>query len=868
MRKLFFLSIFFITVGISAQDIGGDYYVDPNGSDSNPGTYTKPWATWQHAFDMAQPGDTVYFRGGVYYNLERLEINPEKYGGGVGHSGTKDNPIVYMGYPGEWPILDCSHHCDNHPIGSNHYNAAIALDYVEHIIFKDFEIRNVFQCDSVMNGAISSTYSRYLTFDHIIMHNVGERGYYIVGGAWQSYYEDGKTDIQPYWPTSDDTTRWINCDTYHLMDSLASHPGNAADAWKTIHYRDNVLIWENCRAWDFTDDGIDPNEINGAKRFISNCWIIPRMTFTESTPDWDFEQNGIKGTGIANNIYTTSPIGDSIVTLYVNNCIVAYAKGCGFYLIETGEADHRANARFYNNIAYKCTMGYGVTGNAKSSYPQTGHWNNNIEYASTDHSAICDTCWYGVVIPHDDGWCYPESHNTWDCKDGYPWGEVTDTVIVTDADFIDIDSVDIVRQLTAPRKADGSLPDITVFHLAPGSDLIDGGIDVGLPYLGKAPDLGPFEYDPGAKEGNLSPSIKITKPVSGSTISGQDTDILIEVDAADPDGSVSKVEFFQNDTIKIGESNSSPWSYTWIDAPSGTYTIRASATDNAGATTTSARVYLTKEEPRELEITGYSPNPTSGKVTIVYYSPVTGTINIKVVNSAGTQVLALNDDATEGENNQVDIDLTSQASGTYTITLDCGTSSDSCSVTKEDEVPPRPLEIISSTSETFDIFIVSFYSPNATNISIEIFNSSGNSVMNTTYPANEGNNETSLDISGLPEGEYRVTLYDGTTSVDCYVTKKEKETILFELVEASPDPTVDLFEIKFNNPSSGTIHAKVFNDAGKKVWEDKFNVERGLNKSIVLNLSSLDPGNYKVTVDNGKDPELTTTVTRQAYINE
>jgi len=44
-----------------------------------------------------------------------------------------------------------------------------------------------------------------------------------------------------------------------------------------------------------------------------------------------------------------------------------------------------------------------------------------------------------------------------------------------------------------PRKVDGSLPDITFGHLKAGSDLIDKGINVGLPYSGSAPDLGAFE---------------------------------------------------------------------------------------------------------------------------------------------------------------------------------------------------------------------------------------------------------------------------------------------------------------------------------------------------------------------------------------
>jgi hypothetical protein len=50
----------------------------------------------------------------------------------------------------------------------------------------------------------------------------------------------------------------------------------------------------------------------------------------------------------------------------------------------------------------------------------------------------------------------------------------------------------------APRQADGSLPDNDFARLVAGSDLIDKGVDVGMPYYGSAPDLGAFEYNPGS----------------------------------------------------------------------------------------------------------------------------------------------------------------------------------------------------------------------------------------------------------------------------------------------------------------------------------------------------------------------------------
>ncbi len=66
-----------------------------------------------------------------------------------------------------------------------------------------------------------------------------------------------------------------------------------------------------------------------------------------------------------------------------------------------------------------------------------------------------------------------------------------DGLSATSDDFISID----VSQLKAPRKSDDSLPDIDYLKLASDSDLRNTGVDVGLPFNGSAPDIGPFESD-------------------------------------------------------------------------------------------------------------------------------------------------------------------------------------------------------------------------------------------------------------------------------------------------------------------------------------------------------------------------------------
>jgi hypothetical protein len=60
------------------------HYVGLNGSDSNTGSLSHPWATIQHADSFAKPGDTVIVLDGIY----RGEIS-------LTSSGTPEQPIVY-----------------------------------------------------------------------------------------------------------------------------------------------------------------------------------------------------------------------------------------------------------------------------------------------------------------------------------------------------------------------------------------------------------------------------------------------------------------------------------------------------------------------------------------------------------------------------------------------------------------------------------------------------------------------------------------------------------------------------------------------------------------------------------------------------
>ncbi|RPD42222.1 discoidin domain-containing protein [Chitinophaga barathri] len=90
---------------------------------------------------------------------------------------------------------------------------------------------------------------------------------------------------------------------------------------------------------------------------------------------------------------------------------------------------------------------------------------------------------------------------------------------------------------------------------------------------------------------NTPPTVSITSPSSGATFTAPAT-VSITANAADSDGSVSKVEFFQGAT-KLGEDLSSPFTYTWNTVAVGNYSLTAKATDNNNGTTTSSAVNIT-----------------------------------------------------------------------------------------------------------------------------------------------------------------------------------------------------------------------------------------------------------------------------------
>lgn len=78
---------YIIVDNINSNECNGtNYYVAPNGSDSNPGTIAQPFASMFKAGRVAKAGDVVIFEDGNYIEPKRVDFKT--------NGGTKDCPII------------------------------------------------------------------------------------------------------------------------------------------------------------------------------------------------------------------------------------------------------------------------------------------------------------------------------------------------------------------------------------------------------------------------------------------------------------------------------------------------------------------------------------------------------------------------------------------------------------------------------------------------------------------------------------------------------------------------------------------------------------------------------------------------------
>jgi hypothetical protein len=140
-------------------------------------------------------------------------------------------------------------------------------------------------------------------------------------------------------------------------------------------------------------------------------------------------------------------------------------------------------------------------------------------------------------------------------------------------------------------------------------------------------DQGDFNinYVDFASSGNPAPTTSITSPANGASFTAPAT-INIAANASDTaPGTVASVAFY-NGTSLLGTDTSSPYTFSWTNVAAGTYSIKTIATDNQGATGTSATISVT--------VNGTNPAPTTSITSPANGATFTLTVTINLAANA------------------------------------------------------------------------------------------------------------------------------------------------------------------------------------------------------------------------------------------
>ena len=134
-------------------------------------------------------------------------------------------------------------------------------------------------------------------------------------------------------------------------------------------------------------------------------------------------------------------------------------------------------------------------------------------------------------------------------------------------------------------------------------------------------DLGPCNDGGGG-----NPQVAITSPTNGQSFVEGNT-ITINASASDSNGSITKVEFYNNGS-KIGEDTTSPYTYAITNALIGSYSLTAKATDNESNSSTSSVVSVNVTTDggctgsNNFKVVGYMPS-WQGNASAIQYDKLT-----------------------------------------------------------------------------------------------------------------------------------------------------------------------------------------------------------------------------------------------------
>ena len=439
--------------------------------DSGDGSWEHPYYNLQKAVDQAQPGDTIYVRGGTYYpsawrdkmsDGKMLKTNKVL----IDKKGDADHWYTIKTFPGEFPVLNFK----DQPKGTNKSSTygGIQLEgdywhiYGLHITEAG---DNGIKLEGSHNKIERCTFSK--NDDTGIQLGFGHK------------FEDSHPGISKNDGTYCAYNDVINCDSYLNFDQTTG--GGNADGFACKMHNGIGNRFIGCRAWHNSDDAWDLYETDFAVKMIE-CW-----GWASGDPN-DFGGRRGNGNGIKLGGNGT---GGSSVGIHEAWYCVAFKNNQTSSVKGFDENSHKGGVKLINCLAFD--NGYDFMFEDCDD-PNEFFFYNNVCMGKTETKGG-----------------YTDSNNAVnlsiaDAKNA--WKNNAVTTGFSKDDYVSLSEEDAM----APRAADGSLP--TRFaRLKSSSVLIGKGKDMTEELKASFPDLwqnyvdrcgkdlGPYDYKSSATTG-------------------------------------------------------------------------------------------------------------------------------------------------------------------------------------------------------------------------------------------------------------------------------------------------------------------------------------------------------------------------------
>jgi hypothetical protein len=403
----------------SAAAGAAEWYVAPDGSDLGKGDRRQPFASIARAQAVAEKGDTVILRGGTYRMKERDIAQRRRIWAHVIHltkSGAPGRPITYRAERGERPVFDFS---EVKPQGMRVHAFEVAAS---HIVLQGIAVTGV--------QVTATGHTQSICFSNTGSHNRYERLAMHDGMGIGFYLSRGSGNLV------------LNCDAWNNHDPVSEGGrGGNVDGFGCHPTRgDTGNVFRGCRAWFNSDDGFDCINAWESVR-LENCWAFQNGKSPDGKSLADGNGFKIGGFGLVAERGLPRPIPRHVVI----RCIAADNKANGFYANH-----HPGGSDWIRNTAHANRTNFNFLGrdfDRRTGIPGPGHVvRRNLSFRGprqTDHldATVCTV-------------------------EGNRFGTG-----LAKPDFHSLD----VRELAAPRTAEGALPALRFMRPIAGARLAGTG---------------------------------------------------------------------------------------------------------------------------------------------------------------------------------------------------------------------------------------------------------------------------------------------------------------------------------------------------------------------------------------------------------